>query len=47
MGLMTDIDYIRAMNLLGDTLTKYGISQKDLQELKNKIHRLVLDKVSE
>lgn len=45
MNLITDRDYINIMNLLGDVLKKYGLNTNETQELKNKIHRLILDKV--
>lgn len=40
--LSTDYQYISQINMLGNHLQKaYGLKDKELQELKNKIHEAV------
>lgn len=44
--LSTDYQYISQMNMLGNHLQKrYGLNDKELQELKNKIHEAVKEAV--
>ena len=46
MKLIMDRDYINIMNLLGEVLRKYGISTSEVQELKHKIHTLIVEKLN-
>ena len=44
--LSSDYQYISQINMLGNHLQKaYGLKDKELQELKNKIHEAVKEAV--
>lgn len=46
--LTTDYMYISQINMLGNHLQKaYGLKDKELQELKNKIHKAVEEAVEQ